>query len=301
MSSQRTTLGPLLRWYPAAWRERYGDELIALLEDMLDGKRPPITMRLSVAGAGVRERARSIGLVGDAASPSEQRRTSALVVLFAWTLFVLAGCAFAKLSEHAGSAASASASRSVGLAYQGVEILALLAGVAVVVGSVLCVQPFIAYLRAGGWPVIRRSVITAGAMTAVSAAGTIGLVIWAHRLPPATRQSGAWPYGPAFLTWGATVALAIMATSRAAAITARRLDLSDRLLGAEVLLSRVVLVAMVGMTVATIVWWRVMAAGAPQFLGSPARIATVTATMLIADLIGVVGAARGSRAALAPV
>src|SRR5581483_3619206 len=87
----------------------------------------------------------------------------------------------------------------------------------------------------------------------------------------------------------------------AAAITARRLDLSDRLLGAEVLLSRVVLVAMVGMTVATIVWWRVMAAGAPQFLGGPARVATVTATLLIADLIGVVGAARGSRAALAPV
>ena len=27
----------LLRWYPRAWRERYGEEFLAMIEDSLDG------------------------------------------------------------------------------------------------------------------------------------------------------------------------------------------------------------------------------------------------------------------------
>jgi len=30
----------LLRWYPPAWRERYADEFVAMVEDTLDGRRP---------------------------------------------------------------------------------------------------------------------------------------------------------------------------------------------------------------------------------------------------------------------
>jgi hypothetical protein len=30
----------LLRWYPRAWRERYGGELAALIQDNLDEGRP---------------------------------------------------------------------------------------------------------------------------------------------------------------------------------------------------------------------------------------------------------------------
>jgi hypothetical protein len=46
----------LLRWYPRAWRERYGDEFLAMVEDSLDGRPPTMRLHLSVAWAGLRER-----------------------------------------------------------------------------------------------------------------------------------------------------------------------------------------------------------------------------------------------------
>ena len=48
----------LLRWYPRAWRERYGGELAALIQDDLDEGRPAWRLRLSVIGGGLRERGR---------------------------------------------------------------------------------------------------------------------------------------------------------------------------------------------------------------------------------------------------
>jgi hypothetical protein len=38
--SQDPAVVSLLRWYPRAWRQRYGDEFLALVEDGLDGQRP---------------------------------------------------------------------------------------------------------------------------------------------------------------------------------------------------------------------------------------------------------------------
>jgi hypothetical protein len=49
------------RWYPRAWRERYGEELLALIQDTLDEGRPTWRLRLSVARGGLRERAHQAG------------------------------------------------------------------------------------------------------------------------------------------------------------------------------------------------------------------------------------------------
>jgi hypothetical protein len=49
-------LGRLLRWYPRAWRDRYGKEFLAMVEDTLDGGRPGWRLRLGVIRAGLRER-----------------------------------------------------------------------------------------------------------------------------------------------------------------------------------------------------------------------------------------------------
>ena len=54
-------LGRLLRWYPRAWRERYGEEFLAMVEDTLDGGRPGWRLRLGVIWAGLRERGRRAG------------------------------------------------------------------------------------------------------------------------------------------------------------------------------------------------------------------------------------------------
>jgi hypothetical protein len=50
----------VLRWYPAAWRRRYGDELIALLDDTYGERRLGLRVRMSLLQSGVRERIRML-------------------------------------------------------------------------------------------------------------------------------------------------------------------------------------------------------------------------------------------------
>ena len=45
-----------LRWYPRAWRRRYGDELLALLEDMFGDEPLSRRCRISLAWSGTIER-----------------------------------------------------------------------------------------------------------------------------------------------------------------------------------------------------------------------------------------------------
>ena len=90
----------LLRWYPRAWRERYGEELIATIEDQLGGQPPSRALRRSLAGAGLAQRLRDTGLCGRDVEPSTRVRGGALAILWAWTLFALAGCGLASISRR---------------------------------------------------------------------------------------------------------------------------------------------------------------------------------------------------------
>ena len=62
--SRRRDPARLLRWYPPAWRARYGDELAALIDDDLAGRAPTCRFRCSIAAAGLREHAHEAGLAG---------------------------------------------------------------------------------------------------------------------------------------------------------------------------------------------------------------------------------------------
>jgi hypothetical protein len=50
----------VLRWYPAAWRRRYGDELIAMLDDTYGEGHLGLRVRMSLLRSGVRERIRML-------------------------------------------------------------------------------------------------------------------------------------------------------------------------------------------------------------------------------------------------
>ena len=63
----------LLRWYPAAWRRRYGAELVTLLEDTYGAGPVPWRCRLALLWAGTAERLRESGLRGSAGWPSASR------------------------------------------------------------------------------------------------------------------------------------------------------------------------------------------------------------------------------------
>jgi hypothetical protein len=48
----------ILRWYPAAWRRRYGEELVAMLDDAYGDDKLPRRDRISLIRSGVAERVR---------------------------------------------------------------------------------------------------------------------------------------------------------------------------------------------------------------------------------------------------
>ena len=45
-------MNSMLRWYPAQWRARYGDEFVAMIEDDLDGKPATLRYRGPLPGPG---------------------------------------------------------------------------------------------------------------------------------------------------------------------------------------------------------------------------------------------------------
>ena len=63
----------LLRWYPPAWRARYGEELEELIAEATGGGRVPWRTRLDIARSGTRERLRASGLTGDGVPPDDDR------------------------------------------------------------------------------------------------------------------------------------------------------------------------------------------------------------------------------------
>ncbi len=143
MSGRRSEGFGLLRWYPPGWRARYGDEFDALMEDTL-GERPPTPrLRLAIALAGLRERGREAGVVGDSTSPARRARAGSLLVLCAWVAFVVAGSSFAKLSEGFGLTEPTRTGSLSSDAYRAVTVVAIVACLVVMVGMAIAVPAFL--------------------------------------------------------------------------------------------------------------------------------------------------------------
>ena len=160
----------LLLAYPAAWRERYGDELASLIEADSGGGRVPWRVKLDVIRAGLAERVRSSG------PPEARIRAGVLLVLESWAAFVVAGLAFAKTTEHVAANA----------AYTGVHVAAGVGMLAVVLGIALVARPLFAFLRAGGWQTIHRPVVRAIGATGLTVVAFVPVVLGA---PPDERAA----------------------------------------------------------------------------------------------------------------
>jgi len=270
----------LLRLYPAAWRERYGDELMSLIEADATAGRLSLRVRFDVVRAAFAQRLRSSGPAGDAVPPEGRIRAGVLLVLSSWAAFVVAGLAFAKSTEHVGSDA----------AYTWVQLAAGVGTLAVVLGIALVARPLSAFLRAGGWQKIHRPVLRAIAASGLTLIAFVSLVVWAHRLTYAQRNGSDWLYGAAFLVVAACVVASIGLWTHAAVVTARRLALTRALLAGEAALASVTTLAMAVMTVAATLWWtRVDGAQLP-------RMVLLTLVMAAATAVATTGTLRSARA-----
>jgi hypothetical protein len=306
MSEEPDGLHHMLRWYPPAWRDRYGAELEALLEDELAGDPPGVRLQASLALAGLRQRARSSGLTGDGGDAEQRLRTGGLTVLAGWAGLLLGGAAFAKASEHYSFAQPASAQALARSACAAVVALAMAGGVLVVLGAVLALPATVRFLRAGGWPGVRRGVYRAAVAVAGLGVATVGLAVWAHHLDLHARNGGDAAYTAAFLAWGAFAAVTLGLVTGAATAVARRVIFPRAVLRAEGGLAIAVGVLVAATTAATGLWWASMARCAPWFLAgtrpgttpSPVTVqmVSVEGCLALATVVAAYGAVRTARA-----
>jgi hypothetical protein len=305
MTTRRPPGSGLLRWFPPRWRHRYGDEFAALIEDELDGRTPTPRFRLAIVAAGLRERGHESGLAGHPPPAAERVRTGSLLVLCAWAAFMVAGGSLVKAAEHFQQAIPAP-SRALSVdTYDTVAVVAVIAGLLVVAGAVVAVPAFRAFLAGGGWASMRRPVVRAGAVTAVTVGAGAGLRAVAQHLTAAQRNGTDGLYSLAFVAVVLLLATSLGLWTAAAVAVVRRLGLSRAVLGTEAVLATTVTAAMVLMTAATAVWWASIATTAPWFLqgtkaGSPAsafapNLAVTMALMLLASAVALYGAARLAR------
>jgi hypothetical protein len=256
----------LLRCYPRDWRDRYGDELLALLEDTYGEEPLPGRARLGVIRGGITEHLRRVDIGAGDRTPSDRVRSGSLLVLCAWGLVVLGGGGFAKISEHWTAAVSP---RSWWLPVHGSSSVrwAAVAGLCIVAGGAFAVLPaFVRFLRAGGWAQARRPVGRAGLATAITILVGATMREWAHHLTSAQRNGGLWSYQGIAVLAVLSVAATIASWEGAAVSIVRHLRLSPRVLRLEGVLALAVFATIVVAITGTLVWWAAVASDAPGFL-----------------------------------
>lgn len=280
----------LLRWYPPAWRARYGDELEQLILESSRGRRIPLRIWANVAGGGVRERLRASGLTGDDVPPGERSRAGALLVLCAWALFVVGGMIVQKSSEH-WQRLVPSGSRGVpSVAFDTLVAVAAVATIVILAGVACAVSALAALARSARVTELRRPLVRALWATVVSAAATVALVIWAHRLTASQRDGRDLRYELGFAAWALVVVVCLATWTALAARVGRCLELAPGVLRLESWLAAATACSMAVMTVATAVWWAALVSSAASLPSPPLGLAF--ALMLAATALGALGARR---------
>lgn len=249
MKSRDPDTARLLRWYPRAWRERYGEEFLAMVEDSLDGERPGWRLRLSVARAGLRERGRQARLAGLKAP------WHSLIGRW-WTFFVAGYVLVVFPSDFMASPPPARAWQATAMLDLLTAIVAF-TGAALLAGGLVAVPAFARYLRAGGWPEIRRRIAWAAVATA-AAGGTLAGLLLVSRSHTLSQLNASGVYFAGVLVTSLALVVALWRWSAAVTAMAKRLDLSPRIRSAEKMLGAAVASAVSAMISANVIWYSVI-------------------------------------------
>ncbi|HEY3843794.1 MAG TPA: hypothetical protein VGL48_11140 [Acidimicrobiales bacterium] len=285
----------MLRWYPAGWRARYGDEMVALLEDTHGMGHVPRRDRAAIAWAGSVERARAAGLLGDSVSPGERRRAGSLLVLAAWALFLVGGAIFAKFTDNWHPATPPGHQGLPGDALTTVGVAAVVGFVIVLAATLIVFPAFIRLGRDEGWSSVSRRLVPAAVMGVIAAVLIVVTLVWAQHLSSYNRNGGLGVYEAVFIICGVGIFAAIGAGTGAAVSTARRLTLPERTLRLLGALAVALTAVMVAIAAGTITWWGAMAAYAPRFLGAGigngiiGTSDTAPPTLVVAGVLMVIG------------
>lgn len=235
-----------------------------MVEDTLDGGHPTWRLRVSVARAGLRERGHRAGLTG--------QKTLLRGLTSRWGSFLVAGAVFALLPIQFRASPSPARAWRVTAALDALTALAVLGGVALLAGGLLALPAFGRFLRAGGWPKIRRRVTWAAGATAMAGGALTALVL----VPGAEtydqlNESGTYVLGLAVTSLLLAVVPALWISITTA--TDKHLGLSPRVRAAEKVLVAVTAAAVTGMVYVNIFWISAMESSASWLFAGLAGLA----------------------------
>jgi hypothetical protein len=303
----------LLKAYPRAWRDRYGDELAALVEEQCAGStRLPPAVVWSLLRGGLVERWRVLASSADLPDAEVRQRRGAALVLVAWTLFVLGGIDFAKYAEHWTDHVPVPQRHAPAGAFSLVQVGAALGVVLVVVAALLTLPALRGFVRRGGAPELRVRLRMPAGLTAATLLALGGIAVWAHHLTPARRNGADAAYAATAAAFSLLAATCLMSWTGFAVSLVARLELPGRVVRAEAGLAVALAALMGAMSVALVVWWTTMAARGSTFFAATASarsasalsapMVTVAAIWVLALTIAAVGTGevlRGRRGRLA--
>lgn len=243
----------LLRWYPRTWRERYGEELLALIQDTLQEGRPTWRLRLGVAWGGLRERGHQAGRAAKAAVKGPTRPLR-------WNTFV-AGLVFAYLPWTLMQSPLPARGWQATAAFDSVLAAAALTGAVVLAEGLVAVPALVRFLRAGGWPRIRRRVWWAAHATVATGGGLawLALIVGSHS---SAQLKVSWVYLVAVFATGLVMAVALGLWAAAAAATVRQLKLTPRVRTVQLKIGALGPSAVTATIGALAFWWSVTQAPA---------------------------------------
>ena len=301
MRANHSRRSRILRWYPAAWRERYGSELVDLLDDTY-GERPlGARAYVSVVRAGIVQRIRYTARCARSPLSRDPVREGALTVWCAWACYVVAGAGFAKYSEHWDVATPLNHRAIPEFAMMLVQVSAYVGAGLCGVAALVSVSSGWRYLRACGVREVAR-LVRPGLVAALLAAGsTSAVIVVAHHASYAQRNGAPGAYRYLGLGWSTLLVACLAVMTWNVGQLVRRLEYSRRQLTYLAVLARLLSLAMLSIFASFVLWWIAIARFAPRFLATGllgVSNSTVPVPMLGSALLmgtGLFLAARGVR------
>jgi hypothetical protein len=256
----------LLRWYPRAWRERYGEELLALIQDTLDEGRPTWRLRLGVVTGGLRERVHQAVRAGTAAAKRASSRSLMIVVT---------GLILGNLPWNLKAPLPPARAWQKTAAFDALIGVIAVTGVVVLAGGLVAAPAFVAFLREGGWSKIRRRVAWAAGATAAAGGGLAALFL-GQRSMSSAQLSHSWAYAIGVVATTVALVAALGLWASAAAATAKHLNLATRARAAQPLLAAVTMTTALAMVSANTIWLAATQSSLPWLVVGVANLAVVS-------------------------
>ncbi len=262
------TRDSVLRWYPPEWRRRYGDELLALLDDTYGDAKIPAAEHRALVVRGAVERWRVFAASSPTLATEDRIRAGSLLVGVGWAFFIVAGCIFAKFAEGWRVATKGSDAIVPSVGYALVVLAAVVATAVIACVGAALTPSFVRLVRGGSWSRVRGAIVASATICTLAALSVAVTALWSRHLTSAGRNGGSTAYSVSFVIMSVLIAVAIIVISVNAAFLVRQLSLTVTQVRGLDVSARIVCGAMTLMVLGTVTWWCSVAVLVPSVMNN---------------------------------